>query len=97
MSHLDHCFTETQKFGHCKLPLPFEYPKRIALALHSSATHGPVSDRMSISFPAEEERILKHWKEIDAFRRQVELSEGQEPWNFYDGPPFSTGIRTCDF
>jgi hypothetical protein len=28
---------------------------------------------MSIDFPKEEERILKHWEEIDAFLTQVEL------------------------
>jgi isoleucyl-tRNA synthetase len=47
---------------------------------------------MSISFPSEEERILKQWKEIDAFRRQVELSKGRKPFSFYDGPPFATGL-----
>jgi isoleucyl-tRNA synthetase len=47
---------------------------------------------MSISFPNEEERILKVWKEIDAFRRQVELSKGRKPYIFYDGPPFATGL-----
>jgi isoleucyl-tRNA synthetase len=42
--------------------------------------------------PKEEQRILKQWKEIDAFRRQVELSKGQKPYTFYDGPPFATGL-----
>jgi isoleucyl-tRNA synthetase len=46
---------------------------------------------MSIDFPKEEERVLKGWKEIDAFRRQVELSKGKKPYTFYDGPPFATG------
>lgn len=46
---------------------------------------------MSISFPKEEERILRNWKEIHAFERQVELSKGQKPYTFYDGPPFATG------
>ncbi|KAF2675210.1 isoleucyl-tRNA synthetase,cytoplasmic [Microthyrium microscopicum] len=47
---------------------------------------------MSISFPKEEERILAQWNEIDAFRRQVELSKGRKPYTFYDGPPFATGL-----
>ncbi|EOD50003.1 Isoleucyl-tRNA synthetase [Neofusicoccum parvum] len=47
---------------------------------------------MSISFPKEEERILALWKEIDAFQRQVELSKGKQPYTFYDGPPFATGL-----
>ncbi|KAF2840079.1 isoleucyl-tRNA synthetase [Patellaria atrata CBS 101060] len=47
---------------------------------------------MSIDFPAEEERILKGWQEINAFQRQVELSKGRPPYTFYDGPPFATGL-----
>ena len=45
----------------------------------------------SINFPAEEERMLKHWDEIDAFHRQLELSRDDPPYVFYDGPPFATG------
>lgn len=47
---------------------------------------------MSINFPKEEERILKQWDDINAFRRQVELSKGRPPYTFYDGPPFATGL-----
>ncbi|KAF2125942.1 hypothetical protein P153DRAFT_324348 [Dothidotthia symphoricarpi CBS 119687] len=47
---------------------------------------------MSIDFPKEEERVLARWKEIDAFMRQVELSKGKQPYTFYDGPPFATGL-----
>ncbi|KAL2006689.1 hypothetical protein VTN00DRAFT_9357 [Thermoascus crustaceus] len=47
---------------------------------------------MSIDFPAEEEAILKRWREIGAFQRQVELSRGRKPYTFYDGPPFATGL-----
>lgn len=47
---------------------------------------------MSIDFPQEEERILKHWKEIKAFERQLQLSKGKKPYTFYDGPPFATGL-----
>jgi isoleucyl-tRNA synthetase len=32
-----------------------------------------------VNFPKEEERILAMWKEIDAFRTQVELSKGNKP------------------
>jgi isoleucyl-tRNA synthetase len=45
-----------------------------------------------ISFPKEEERILAYWEEIDAFHRQVELTEGLPRYTFYDGPPFATGL-----
>lgn len=47
---------------------------------------------MSVDFPAEEEVILQRWREINAFRRQVELSQGRKPYTFYDGPPFATGL-----
>lgn len=47
---------------------------------------------MSVDFPAEEEIVLQRWREINAFRRQVELSEGRKPYTFYDGPPFATGL-----
>lgn len=40
---------------------------------------------MSIDFPREEEAILKRWKEIKAFERQLELSQGRKEYTFYDG------------
>ncbi len=46
------------------------------------------SDTMSINFPAAEEEILQKWREIGAFQRQLELSNGRKPYTFYDGPPF---------
>ncbi|KAK4541990.1 hypothetical protein LTR36_007190 [Oleoguttula mirabilis] len=45
----------------------------------------------SINFPAEEERVLQRWTDIDAFHRQLELSKDNPPYVFYDGPPFATG------
>ncbi|KAG9243050.1 tRNA synthetases class I-domain-containing protein [Calycina marina] len=47
---------------------------------------------MSINFPKEEETVLARWKEIKAFERQLELSEGRKLYTFYDGPPFATGL-----
>ncbi|CAG8601089.1 3576_t:CDS:10, partial [Paraglomus occultum] len=44
------------------------------------------------NFPKEEEKILKFWQEIDAFKTQLKLSEGRPPYSFYDGPPFATGL-----
>ncbi|KAJ1344418.1 hypothetical protein BSLG_000978 [Batrachochytrium salamandrivorans] len=46
----------------------------------------------SISFPGEEEKILSFWKDIDAFKTSLKLSEGRPPFSFYDGPPFATGL-----
>jgi isoleucyl-tRNA synthetase len=42
-------------------------------------------------FPAEEEKVLDYWKEIDAFHESMRRSEGNKPYTFYDGPPFATG------
>ena len=44
------------------------------------------------NFPEEEEKVLAHWKEIDAFKKQLEMSEGKKEYTFYDGPPFATGL-----
>lgn len=43
-------------------------------------------------FPKEEEKVLAFWREIDAFRTQLKLSEQRPPYSFYDGPPFATGL-----
>jgi isoleucyl-tRNA synthetase len=45
-----------------------------------------------ISFSEEEEKTLKYWKEIDAFKTSLKLSEGRPEYTFYDGPPFATGL-----
>ena len=45
-----------------------------------------------VNFPEEEEKILKFWKEIDAFQTSLKLSQGRPPFSFYDGPPFATGL-----
>jgi len=45
-----------------------------------------------VDFPALEERVLEHWDAVDAFRRSVEERSSAEPYTFYDGPPFATGL-----
>lgn len=50
----------------------------------------PVPEK--ISFPDEEEKTLKYWKEIDAFKTSLKLSKGRPRYTFYDGPPFATGL-----
>lgn len=44
------------------------------------------------SFPAEEEVLLKHWAETDAFKEQLRRTEGKPEFVFFDGPPFATGL-----
>ncbi|KAK3601599.1 hypothetical protein CHS0354_027846 [Potamilus streckersoni] len=46
----------------------------------------------SISFPEEEENLLKYWKDIDAFKTSLKQSKGRPRYTFYDGPPFATGL-----
>ncbi|GLB37567.1 putative class-I aminoacyl-tRNA synthetase family protein [Lyophyllum shimeji] len=43
-------------------------------------------------FPKEEEKVIAFWREIDAFRTSLKLSEGRPEYSFYDGPPFATGL-----
>ncbi|GMH37086.1 hypothetical protein BSKO_04959 [Bryopsis sp. KO-2023] len=44
------------------------------------------------SFPKEEEKILQHWDEIDAFQEQLRRTQSKPEYIFYDGPPFATGL-----
>lgn len=46
----------------------------------------------TISFPSEEEKILHLWKEKDCFQECLKQSKNRPRYNFYDGPPFATGL-----
>lgn len=37
------------------------------------------------SFPKQEEITLKFWEDTDAFQQQLKLSEGKDPYIFFDG------------
>ena len=43
-------------------------------------------------FPAEEEKVIEHWRAIDAYHTTLKDSEGKPDYTFYDGPPFATGL-----
>ncbi len=58
--------------------------------LHRS--HHPTVVSTVFSFPEEEEKVLKFWREIDAFQTSLKLSDGRPVYSFYDGPPFATGL-----
>ena len=49
-----------------------------------------VPDRMD--FPAEEEKVMRLWKELDAFRTSLRQFKDRPRYTFYDGPPFATGL-----
>ncbi|XP_059056170.1 isoleucine--tRNA ligase, cytoplasmic [Achroia grisella] len=46
----------------------------------------------NIDFPKEEEKVLKFWKDIDAFQTSLKQSKNKPRYSFYDGPPFATGL-----
>lgn len=45
-----------------------------------------------VNFPKLEEEILTFWKEHNIFRRSITQRSDSEPYVFYDGPPFATGL-----
>uniref|UniRef100_A0A8C5UAR2 Isoleucine--tRNA ligase, cytoplasmic n=1 Tax=Malurus cyaneus samueli TaxID=2593467 RepID=A0A8C5UAR2_9PASS len=46
----------------------------------------------NINFPNEEEKILKLWKDLNCFKECLKQSKNRSRFNFYDGPPFATGL-----
>ncbi|MEF2175371.1 MAG: isoleucine--tRNA ligase [Candidatus Absconditabacteria bacterium] len=44
------------------------------------------------SFPELEESIIQFWKENKIFEKSVETRPENNPYRFYDGPPFITGV-----
>ncbi|NXI48488.1 SYIC protein, partial [Galbula dea] len=46
----------------------------------------------NISFPNEEEKILELWKNLNCFQECLKQSKNKPRFNFYDGPPFATGL-----
>ena len=43
------------------------------------------------SFPALESEVLAFWKANDTFKKSIESRPENNPYRFYDGPPFITG------
>ena len=46
----------------------------------------------AFSFPDSEVEVLKFWKENEVFQKSLEKTKSGEPYIFYDGPPFATGL-----
>ena len=46
----------------------------------------------AFSFPEAEHEVLSFWKENDVFKKSLEKTKSGEPYIFYDGPPFATGL-----
>jgi isoleucyl-tRNA synthetase len=47
-------------------------------------TFAEVSNK--VDFPAQEQEVLKFWKDNDSFQKMVALHHGQPKWSFIDGP-----------
>ena len=45
-----------------------------------------------VSLSEREEETLRRWQKEGIFERSVEKNRGKEPYVFYDGPPFATGL-----
>ena len=66
---------------------------KLSLCFESINTHTMFFPTISPkqSFPALESEILAYWKANDTFRKSVESRPADNPYRFYDGPPFITG------
>ena len=40
----------------------------------------------------DEDRVLNMWRNTQAFKKSLELSENKPEFVMYDGPPFATGL-----
>ena len=49
-------------------------------------------DSATIHFPSEEEKILDFWQKNDIFKQSEKQTAQGQPYIFYDGPPFATGL-----
>lgn len=50
------------------------------------------SENTSFSFVESEHKILNFWKEKNIFQKSLEQTKAKQPYIFYDGPPFATGL-----
>ena len=46
----------------------------------------------NVSFPKLEEEVLATWNKNKTFEKSLEWRRDAEPFVFYDGPPFATGL-----
>ncbi len=48
--------------------------------------------KAQVQLPQQEEEILKFWDTQRIFEKSLEKNAQAKPYNFYDGPPFATGL-----
>ncbi len=54
--------------------------------------NGSVGKDGEMSVSEREEAIQKFWKDNDIFEKTLDATKDNEPYVFYDGPPFATGL-----
>ena len=52
----------------------------------------PVATNRAFSFVAMEHDVLALWDRHDVFRQSLDATKDKQPYIFYDGPPFATGL-----
>lgn len=57
--------------------------------LKTMATPTPSS---TFSFVEAEHQMLEFWERESIFEKSLEMTSGEKPYIFYDGPPFATGL-----
>ncbi len=58
----------------------------------SEESKAQAENKESFSFVETEHKILKFWEENNIFQKSLEQTKEKEPYIFYDGPPFATGL-----
>ena len=53
-------------------------------------TMKPVAE--NVKFPEVELEVLQFWDDNKIFEKTLEKTRDQQPFIFYDGPPFATGL-----
>ena len=46
----------------------------------------------AFDLPKAEEEVIRYWEAGGIFAKTLEQTRGGEPYTFYDGPPFATGL-----
>lgn len=57
----------------------------------SLVNHTMAKEGAFFNFPAEEEKIIAEWDNLQAFQRTLDLTQDKPRFSFFDGPPFATG------
>ena len=72
-------------------PLPFtKFPRVKILEVITMALFREVDKNET--FPDIEERVLTLWDKDESFKKSLDSRPETEPYTFYDGPPFATGL-----